>query len=89
MMTPTEKALRDELQAAHQIIRHALNLMTPEQKQQWGDKNEAAGVAGEGITRANERESVLNSTLTRRSWRFQNRPEACTRHRPQRWTKDS
>lgn len=61
-MTPTEKALRDELRAAHLIIRHALNLMTPEQKQQWADMNDAAGVSGEGITRANEREAVLSQT---------------------------
>lgn len=57
----TTEPLRQELQAAHLIIRHALNL-TPEQKQQWGDMNDAAGVSGEGITRANEREAVLSKT---------------------------
>lgn len=61
MTTPTD-TLRQELQAAHLIIRHALNLMTPEQKQQWADMNDAAGVSGEGITRANEREAVLSKT---------------------------
>lgn len=60
-MTTTE-TLRQELQAAHLIIRHALNLITPEQKQQWADMNDAAGVSGEGITRANEREAVLSKT---------------------------
>jgi len=59
----TTETLRQELQAAHLIIRHALNLMTPEQKKKWADMNEAAGVSGEGITRANEREAVLSQTL--------------------------
>lgn len=48
-----------ELQAAHQIIRHALAMMTTEQKAGWGHLNAAAGVDGEGITRANEREAVI------------------------------
>lgn len=48
-----------ELRAAHQIIRHALALMTPEQKLEWGRLNAAADVEGEGITRANERADLL------------------------------
>lgn len=48
-----------ELRSAHQVIRHALAVMTVEQKAEWGRKNAAAGVEGEGITRANEREAVI------------------------------
>ncbi len=48
-----------ELRCAHQIIRNALNLMTPEQKVQWGRANERDDVIGEGTTRAHERESAL------------------------------
>lgn len=48
-----------ELEAAHAIIRHALNLMTPTQKAAWALQNESSGVAGEGATRANERESCI------------------------------
>lgn len=48
-----------ELRAAHVIIRNALNLMTTEQKANWAGMNERAGVAGEGATRAHEREAVI------------------------------
>lgn len=48
-----------ELQAAHRIIRNALNLMTPEQKNAWGLKNQQDAVDGEGVTRANERAAVI------------------------------
>lgn len=48
-----------ELQAAHTIIRNALAVMTTEQKTQWGDLNERDQVAGEGITRANERAMAI------------------------------
>lgn len=48
-----------ELEAAHRIIRHALAVMTAEQKAEWGRKNAAAMVDGEGMTRANEREAVI------------------------------
>lgn len=48
-----------ELRCAHQIIRNALNLMTPEQKAEWARMNARDGVIGEGTTRANEREAVL------------------------------
>jgi hypothetical protein len=48
-----------ELLAAHRIIRNALNVMTTEQKVAWGEQNERDGAAGEGVTRANEREVVI------------------------------
>lgn len=48
-----------ELQAAHQIIRNALAVMTTAQKLEWGNRNAADGVDGEGITRAHEREAVI------------------------------
>lgn len=52
-------ALFDELKAAHQIIRNALNLMTPKQKLEWASKNENDNVIGEGTTRANERDALF------------------------------
>lgn len=48
-----------ELEKAHLIIRLALNIMTAEQKEQFGGWTEANGVGGEGVTRANEREAVI------------------------------
>lgn len=48
-----------ELQHAHQIIRNALNLMTTDQKFDWGAANTRDGVDGDGITRFHEREAVL------------------------------
>jgi len=51
--------LLDELKAAHLIIRHALSIMTTEQKLKWSALNDRAGVSGDGITRANEREAVI------------------------------
>lgn len=48
-----------ELDAAHQIIKHALNLMSPAQKAAWARRNAMAGVIGEGDTRANERLAVV------------------------------
>ena len=51
--------LLSELEAAHCIIRHALAVMTTEQKDAWGRLNTAANVDGEGITRANERAAVI------------------------------
>lgn len=51
--------LLHELEAAHRIIRHALAVMTTEQKAEWGRLNAAAGVDGEGVTRANERAAVI------------------------------
>lgn len=51
--------LLNELEDAHLIIRHALAVMTTEQKAEWGRLNAAAEVDGEGITRANEREAAI------------------------------
>ena len=51
--------LLDELKAAHQIIRNALNLMSPTQKRRWSDMNDAAGLVEYGTTRAHEREAVI------------------------------
>ena len=48
-----------ELQKAHQIIRNALAVMTTTQKLEWGQRNAADGVDGDGITRAHEREAVI------------------------------
>lgn len=48
-----------ELQAAHQIIRNALNIMTASLTA-WAVKNVRDVVDGEGATRANEREAVIN-----------------------------
>lgn len=56
----TAPELLSELQAAHQIIKNALSVMTPKQKLAWAAKNEVDGVIGEGDTRANERLAVIN-----------------------------
>lgn len=53
------RSLLAELEMAHVIIRHALNLMTPEQKAEWGRRNFRADAHGEGITRANERAGLI------------------------------
>lgn len=55
----TMKAALSELQAAHLIIRNALNIMTPKQKAEWARQNEADGCSGEGTTRANERQATI------------------------------
>ena len=49
-----------ELRTAHQVIRHALAVMSTEQKVEWGRPNAAAQGDGEGITRANERAALLD-----------------------------
>lgn len=48
-----------ELQAAHQIIKNALAVMTDDQKMKWGELNDLAGVDAAGITRYGERAEVL------------------------------
>ncbi|WP_176039496.1 dATP/dGTP pyrophosphohydrolase domain-containing protein [Burkholderia stabilis] len=53
--------LRDELRAAHIIIRNALGVATFDQKIAWGNANERDGVIGEGTTRAFEREAAIAS----------------------------
>ena len=55
--------LLHELKIAHQIIPNALKIMTPEQKTAWAVKNVKDLVSGEGITRANEREAVINKAM--------------------------
>lgn len=52
--------LLSELRAAHQIIKNSLNIMDNGQKLQWAMRNGLDGCDGEGVTRANEREAVIN-----------------------------
>ncbi|KVX62748.1 hypothetical protein [Burkholderia stagnalis] len=52
--------LRDELRAAHTIIRNALGVMTFDQKLQWANANERDDAIGEGVTRANERQAAID-----------------------------
>ena len=59
--------LLNELRAAHQIIRNALNLMTLDQKLEWASANEAGDVSGEGATRANEREAAIKKATGEQS----------------------
>jgi len=57
-----QSELLSELKASHKIIKNALAVMTTKQKAEWGKLNERDGVddlVGEGVTRANERESVI------------------------------
>ncbi|WP_257828610.1 DUF550 domain-containing protein [Burkholderia glumae] len=53
--------LRDELRAAHVIIRTALSVLTFDQKIAWSNANERDDVSGEGITRAFERQAAIAS----------------------------
>ena len=48
-----------ELQAAHQIIRNMLCLLSVSQKAVLAQRNARDDVDGEGITRAHEREAVI------------------------------
>lgn len=48
-----------ELQAAHQIIKNALAVMTDDQKEEWGRLNDRDGVEAAGVTRYHERAAVL------------------------------
>ncbi|KVP80418.1 hypothetical protein WJ92_18825 [Burkholderia ubonensis] len=57
--------LRDELRAAHTIIRNALGVMTFDQKLQWANANERDDAIGEGVTRANERQAVIDDGTPR------------------------
>ncbi|MCD7096959.1 hypothetical protein [Stenotrophomonas sp. MMGLT7] len=52
-----------ELEKAHRIIRLALNAMDDATKARWFDGITAAGLEGEGRTRANERERLLAQLL--------------------------
>lgn len=56
-------AMENELRLAHQIIRNALNIMTPVQKNKLARMNELDGCDGEGATRANERLLVLDRLM--------------------------
>lgn len=60
-----------ELQAAHLILRNALALMSPAQKNAWGRKNEVDGLIDFGTTRSSERTEVINKAI-----RMLNRKEA-------------
>ncbi|WP_354676778.1 hypothetical protein [Cupriavidus plantarum] len=59
--------LLSELQAAHLIIRNALNLMSPSAMEKWAKWNERDGVIGEGTTRAFEREAAITAALGAKS----------------------
>ncbi len=48
-----------ELEAAHQIILNALNLMTPDQQSEWARINEQNANAVEGGTRHHERAQLI------------------------------
>lgn len=52
--------LRNELRAAHIIIRNALGVATFDQKIAWGNANERDEVIGEGTTRAYERQDAID-----------------------------
>lgn len=54
-----QQELLRELERAHLIIRNARNLMTVDQVFAWGEQNATAGIDGFGVTRANEREAVI------------------------------
>lgn len=54
-----QRELLRELERAHLIIRNALNLMSVDQVFAWGEQNATAGIDGIGVTRANEREAVI------------------------------
>jgi len=53
-------SLLEELRAAHQIIRNALQIMTTPQKNEWARANARDGVDGDGATRAHERDAAIN-----------------------------
>lgn len=58
-----KEAMENEILLAHQIIKNALNLMTPAQKAKWAKLNAQDGCDGEGATRANERLLVLDRLM--------------------------
>ncbi|KVN29463.1 hypothetical protein WJ63_09020 [Burkholderia pyrrocinia] len=60
-MSTTTNQLRIELRAAHTIIRNALAVMTFDQKLQWANANERDDAVGEGVSRANERQAVIDN----------------------------
>lgn len=56
-------AMEHEIRMAQQIIKNALNLMTPAQKRKWAAMNAQDGCDGEGVTRSNERSAVLDRLM--------------------------
>ncbi|KVT80624.1 hypothetical protein WK59_21570 [Burkholderia ubonensis] len=64
-MNTIAQQLRDELRAAHTVIRNALGVMTFDQKLQWANANERDDAIGEGVTRANERQAVIDNGTPR------------------------
>lgn len=53
-------AVLEQLQLAHQIILHALAIMTADQKREWAKKNADAGMDTEdGITGFHARKAVI------------------------------
>lgn len=55
----TTTELADELRKAHGIIRIALNCLEGKARRNFVDDVRAAGLEGEGVTRANERRTLL------------------------------
>lgn len=55
----TTAELAEELRKAHGIIRIALNCLDGEARRTFMDDVRAAGLEGEGVTRASERRSLL------------------------------
>jgi len=87
--------LRDELRAAHIIIRGALTVMTFAQKMEWANANERDDAIGEGVTRANERQAVIDSgcvvellrELTRADRIIANAEGLTTHHQKELWAR--
>ncbi|AOY90518.1 hypothetical protein BKK79_00750 [Cupriavidus sp. USMAA2-4] len=83
----SQHSLRDpllaELKASHVIIQNALNLMTIDQKCEWGRQNDAAGLVEFGSTRANERAAVIaaaeSAALSQPQSQAQGEAVACKR----------
>ncbi|SFU93992.1 hypothetical protein [Pseudoduganella namucuonensis] len=61
MSAATAPALLTELQHAHAIIKTMLGALTIQQKSKVHEQLAAAGVSGEGMTRANERLAVIEA----------------------------
>lgn len=59
-LLPTVTDLAEELRKAHGIIGIALNCLEGEARRHFVDDVRAAGLEGEGVTRANERRGLLD-----------------------------
>jgi len=55
----THTELLHELERAHVIIRNALLLMSPCQLMVWAERNARSGVAGQCLSRADERAATI------------------------------